>query len=305
MLWQELRQAMWVLWKSRGATALSILSIALGIGLTTGIFSVEDAVLLRPFLIERPAGLLYASSRADDGRNFLYGWPDYEDMVQAGAALGDFAAYARRGIILTHGEESELVFATPATANYFSLIGVRAEMGHASLEEAGGRPAAVLGHRLWMRLFGGDPGAIGKTVVLNGRAFSVTGVMPSDFTGLVRGISNDVWLSTDAWFGAPGNRNERQSRRGQFEMVARLKPGVSADSAAAQLDAAIRGPGKRKPAPVGTPATLLKAQFVSDWSRDMTIGGGSLLVLGLVPSMASAGPITPAVSFAPKEASAG
>jgi len=288
MFWQEIRQAMRVLWKSRGATALAILSIALGIGLTTGIFSVEDAVLLRPFPIDRPAGLLYASSRADDGRAFLYGWPDYEDMVHAGSDLGDFATYQRRASMLTHGEESELVFVTPATANYFSLIGVRAELGYASLDEAGGRPAAVIGHRMWIRLFGGDPGAIGKTIVLNGRALSVTGVMPADFTGLVRGISNDVWLNTEAWFGAMGNRNERQSRNGQFEIVTRLKPGVSAESAAAQLDAAIRGPGKRKPAPPGAHPTLLRAMFASDWNRDMIIGGGSLLVLGLVLFVACA-----------------
>jgi len=147
MFWQEMRLGIRLLWKARGATALSIVSIALGIGLTTGIFSVEDAMLLRPLPIDRPAGLLYASSRADDGRTVLYGWPDYEDMVQAGTALGDFAAYERRGVTLARPDESELVLATPATLNYFSLIGVRAALGRASLNDAEGQPAAVLGTR--------------------------------------------------------------------------------------------------------------------------------------------------------------
>src|ERR1017187_10126278 len=177
MFWQEIRLALRMLWKSGGATALSILSIALGIGLTTGIFSVEDAILLRPLPIDRPAGLLYASSRADDGRTMLYGWPDYEDIFEAGAALGDFGAYERRGLMLARPDETEMVLATPATPNYFSLVGVRAELGRASLDDAGGRPAAVLGHALWMRDFGGDPAIVGKSIVLSGTAFTVTGVV--------------------------------------------------------------------------------------------------------------------------------
>ena len=288
MFWQEIRLAMRVLWKSGGATALSILSIALGIGLTTGIFSVEDAVLLRPLPIDRPAGLLYASSRSDDGRAILYGWPDYEDMVQAGADLGDFAAFERRGLTMARPDGVEMVLATPATPNYFSLIGVRAALGRASLDDAAGRPAVVLGHSLWMRDFGGDPAILGKSIVLGGAAFTVSGVMPAEFTGLQRMVLNDVWVSTEAWFEALGNRDERQDRRGQFEIVARLKPGMSARSAASRLDAAIRGPGKHKPAPPGANPTLLRALFAPDWRMSTTIGGGSLLILGLILFVACA-----------------
>lgn len=288
MFWQEMRLGIRLLWKARGATALSIVSIALGIGLTTGIFSVEDAMLLRPLPIDRPAGLLYASSRADDGRTVLYGWPDYADMVQAGTALGDFAAYERRGVTLARPDESELVLATPATLNYFSLIGVRAALGRASLNDAEGQPAAVLGHSLWTRDYGGDAAIVGQTIVLGGAAFTVTGVMPAEFTGLQRGVVNDVWVSTGAWFEALGNRSERQGRRGQFEIVVRLKSGVSAATAAARLDAAIRGSGKRKPAPAGAIPTLLRAQFAPDWRISTTIGGGSLLILGLILFVACA-----------------
>ena len=288
MFWQELRLACRFLCKGRGATALSILSIALGIGLTTGIFSVEDAILLRPAPIDRPGRLLYASSRADDGRSILYSWVDYEDIRQAGAALGDFAAYERRGAILTRGDESELVLVTPSSGNYFSILGVKAAIGSTSLEDAGERPAAVLSHRLWMRVFGGDPGTIGRTMILNGTAFSVAGVMPAEFNGLARGVSNDIWLNAEAWFGAMGRRGERQGRNGQFEIVTRLKPGIRAESAADQLDAAIRGPGKHKPAPATARPTLLLAQFASDWKRSLTIGGGSLVILGLVLFVACA-----------------
>lgn len=244
--------------------------------------------MLRPLPIDRPAGLLYASSRADDGRTILYGWPDYEDMLQSGAALGDFAAYERRGLTLARPDETEMVLATPATPNYFSLVGVRAAVGLASLDDTGGRPAAVLGHALWMRDFGGDPAIVGKTIVLSGTAFTVTGVMPAEFTGLQRAVLNGVWVSTEAWFEALGNRRERQERRGQFEIVVRLKPGVSSGNAAARLDAAIRGPGKNRPAPAGATPTLLRAEFAPDWSMTTTIGGGSLLILGLILFVACA-----------------
>ncbi len=287
-MWQDLRLAVRLLWKSRGATALSIVSIALGIGLTTGIFSVEDAMLMRPFPLDRPAELLYATSRGDDGRTFLYGWPDYEDMVKAGAALGEFAAYQRRGVLLTRDEDREFLLATPATANYFSLLGVRAAIGRAALDDAAGRPAAVLGHRLWTRVFGGDPQIAGKTIVLNGTAFSVAGVLPADFSGLQRGVLTDIWIGTEAWFEALRNRGDRQDRKGQFEIVARLKPGVNPESAAARLDAAIRGPGKRNAAPAGKYATLLMAPFAPDWRKSMTIGGGTVLILGLVLFVACA-----------------
>ena len=287
ILWQELRLAVRLLWKSRGATGLSIVSIALGIGLTSGIFSVEDALLLRPLAIHQPAGVLYAVSRGDDGRAFMYGWPDYQDFVNAGAAWGEFAAYQRRGIMLTRDGELEHLLATPATPNYFSLLGVRAVLGRASLEEESGRPAAVIGHQLWMRVFGGDPRIVGKTVLLNRKAFVVAGVMPAEFTGLARGVACDVWVGTDAWFDVLNSEN-RNVRDSQFEIVVRLKSGVTPERAAAQLDAAIRGPGKRRPAPAGTSATYLKAQFAPDWRKSLVIGGGSLLVLALVLFVACA-----------------
>lgn len=287
-LWQDLRTALRVLAKSRGATGLSILSIALGIGLTTGTFSITDALLLRPFPLERPGEVLYATSRGDDGRNVPYGWPDYEDMVRAGQGLADLVAYQRRGITLVVGEESENVLTHAVTPNYFGLLGVKAALGRASVDESEGRPGAVLGYRLWQRRFGGAPQIVGKTILLNQKAFLVAGVMPAEFTGLVRGVATDIWVSMEAWFEVLGRRFERQERSGQMEIIARLKPGVSAERAAAQWDAAIRGPGKhRSPAP-GAAGTLLKARFAPGWKDNLTVGGGMLLMLGLVLFVACA-----------------
>jgi predicted permease len=288
-LWQDFRVAFRLLAKSPGTTALSVLSMALGIGLTAGIFSVVDAALLRPIAVDRPAELLQAISHADDGQPFdSYGWLDYQDMVRAGDGLVTLVAFQRRGTMLGGGEENLFPLTSPVTPNYFSVLGVRAELGVASVEAAEGRPQAVLGHRLWQRRFGGDPQIIGKTILLNQKALRVAGVMPAQFTGLGRGVVTDIWLSTDAWFTVFGNRGDQQSRNGQFYLVARLKPGVSAPHAAAVLDAAIRGEGKHKPAPAGATGTYLESKFALNWAAGLMFGGGLLLILGAILFVACA-----------------
>lgn len=274
--------ALRVLRKSPGTTGLSVLSIALGIGLTTGVFSVGDAMLLRPLAFERPSEVYQVSSIGDDGQPLFPGWDDYHDMVRAGAGLMEMAAYQRRGVMLAQGEDTEAILAYPVTPNFFTFLGVRAELGRAAVDPAAGRPGAVLGHRLWQRRFGADPKVVGQTVLLNGKAFTVAGVMPAQFTGLERGVVNDVWVSMDAWFDVLGNTYEKRGRSGQFEFVARLQPGVTPQRAGALLDAVIRGPGKHKPAPAGSTGTWLEGRFAPGWKASLLFGGGLAMVLGLV-----------------------
>jgi predicted permease len=283
----DLRAAFRHLAKSPGATALAVLSIALGIGLTTGIFSVADAVLLRPIAVERPSELLSVYSRADDGSWVGYGWLDYLDMVKAGPDLATIVALDRRSSMLSVGDEQQIVLTHFVTPNYFSVLGVRAQVGTASVDDAEGRPRAVLGHRVWERRFGGDPRIVGKTVLLNKEAFLVAGVMPAGFVGLNRGVVTDVWVNIDANFGALGDPSRETDRNGEIEMVARLKPGISAMRAAAVFDAAIRGVGKHKPAPSGTPGTMLEPRALG-WTADLIFGGGLMLILGGVLFVACA-----------------
>src|SRR5690349_15605766 len=102
MRYQDLRVAARVVAKNPIPTALSVLSIALGIGLTTAVFSVGDALILRPLPLERPDEVLTVFSRGDDGAVFMYGWPDYEDMRKSGAGFLDVAAYQKRGGMLAN-----------------------------------------------------------------------------------------------------------------------------------------------------------------------------------------------------------
>jgi hypothetical protein len=143
---QDFRVAARLVAKNPAAAVLSVLSIALGIGLTTGVFSLADGLLLRPLAIEHPGEVLKVVSVGDDGSPLLFGWPDYEDMRNGGAGVSDIAAYQMRGGMLANEEGgSDQVLVSPATPNYFSLLGVRAILGRASLDPGDGRPAAVLG----------------------------------------------------------------------------------------------------------------------------------------------------------------
>jgi hypothetical protein len=161
-LGQDVRTAVRVLNRSRGITVLCILSIGLGIGLTTSMFSLGDAVFLRPFPIERSGEVLWLTSRGDDGNWVHYGWPDYEDMARSASRLADLAAYERVGGILGTGDERQSVLVYPSSANFFRLLGVKAQLGRASFDPLGGHPAVVIGHRLWRQRFGGDPQIVGK-----------------------------------------------------------------------------------------------------------------------------------------------
>ncbi|MGD0666797.1 MAG: ADOP family duplicated permease [Bryobacteraceae bacterium] len=284
---RDLRLALRLLAKNPGATALAVLSIALGIGLTTGLFAVGDAVFLRPLPVEKPQELWSVTSRGDDGNFMMYGWLDYLDMAKALEGRAQFVATQRRGVQVGDSEDSQFVIIQPASPNFFQVLGVKAALGRASLGEAEGRPETVLGYRLWQTQFSSDPHIVGKTVLLNHKAFLVAGVMPEAFAGLERGVLIGVWVSTDAWFSTLGNREEEQSREGQFDLAARFRAPLSAARAQAQLDAAIRGPGKHKPAPRGAAGTTLEC-FVKPWLKDLILGGGMIAVFGLVLFVACA-----------------
>ncbi|MGD0498045.1 MAG: ADOP family duplicated permease [Bryobacteraceae bacterium] len=284
---RDLRLALRLLAKNPGATALAVASIALGIGLTTGLFATGDAALLRPLPVERPQDLWTVSARGDDGNYMQYGWPDYLDMAKALEGRAQLVATQRRGIQVGQDEDSEMAIVQPASPNYFRVVGVKTLLGRASLGESAGLPETVLGYRLWETHFAGDPRIVGKTVLLNEKPFLVAGVTPKVFPGLQRGILVGVWVSTDAWFSTLGNRREEQSRDGQFEVVARFRAPLTAARAAAELDAAIRGPERHKQAPSAVSGTWLMC-FVRPWRDELIFGGGMALVLGLVLFVACA-----------------
>src|SRR5271157_2554815 len=134
---RDFRLALRLFAKNPGATALAVLSIALGIGLTTGLFAVGDAVLLRPLPVDRPRDLYSVSSRGDDGNYMMYGWLDYLDMAKALEGRAELVATQRRGVLVGQDEDSEMVIIQPASANFFRMAGVKAAIGRTSMGESG------------------------------------------------------------------------------------------------------------------------------------------------------------------------
>jgi predicted permease len=281
----DLRVAWRVLRQSPGVTVVSVLSLIIGIAVTTAAFSVADGIFLRPLAVREPHKLLSAFSRGDDGQPVRYGWPDYQAMAAAVRGRAEVVAYQGRGTTLSvpgQDGEAELMLSYAVTPNFFGVLGVAPTMGELSLRDTGGDPPVVIGWRLWRRLLGGDRQAIGRTLLLGDRAFRVAGVLPEQFTGLQRGVAYDVYISMDSWFDVLGNARERTSRDGYFDVAVRPMPGADSGELESRLDAAMRAAGGRKPAPAGSPGTYLSQRFAPGWKADMIIGGGLMLLLVLV-----------------------
>ncbi len=286
---KDVRFGLRILAKNRGATILCILSVALGIGITTALFTIVEATVFRPAPFAHPEQLYKVSSQGDDGHTIGYGWPDCEAMAKAVAGSAELLAYQQRGTLLSRDEGSAPVLTHPVTTNFFSLLGVRAMLGEATVNMApDGRPQAVISRQFWQRCFGGDAGIVGRTVMLDQRAFTVAGVMPSAFRELPRGFLCDVWVGTDAWFDTLAHKSERDQLNGGFNVIVRLQPGANPRAVAARLDAPIRGPGFHKPAPAGSWGTKLDANFALNWPARIKVGGGLLPVFSLLLLIACA-----------------
>ncbi len=250
---QDVRFALRRLRKSPGFAVLAVVTLALGIGLNSAVFSVVDAVALRPLPVETPGELasLYTESL---GGGFTHGpvaFPDYLDLKEQAASFEDLAAHALSGMIFEHGGESQTILGEMATGNFFTLLGVRPHVGRLFNvdDDRTGDPqaVAVLSHRTYERRFGGTPDVIGSTIRLNGHPFTVVGVAQQGFYGLSRGLAPELWvpMRTTAWIGAQSIANSGEATPGLEKiddraqmwhwMIGRLRRGTTFDAAGAEL----------------------------------------------------------------------
>lgn len=231
-LLQDLRYALRTLLKKPGFALIAIVTLALGIGGSTAIFTVVDAALLRGLPYRSPDQLYHLWEKRPQQefgqREFSY--PDYQDYQQNKAL--EIAAYTGGGGIMSGRGEPERVFFPSATANFFSVLGVEPVIGR-SFQPGDDKPGTplvtVLTYGLWQRRFGGDPGIIGQSLTLNGQSYTVVGVLPASFQFALR--SADLWRPyqpTDAQL-------TRRFMHGT-NVIGRLKPGVSVQQAQSELD---------------------------------------------------------------------
>jgi predicted permease len=170
-----------------------------GLGANGAFFSLIDAALLRPLPVDAPHELVNVYTSRSDGSGYGgLSYLDYRDLVDGTPAFSGLLGFSGLMATLTGAGDPQVLFGEMVTGNYFSVLGVRPVVGRGFLPEEdrtpGTHPVVVVGHRLWQRRFAGDPGIVGRPITLNGRAYTVVGVAPESFTGLLfRGLPVDVW----------------------------------------------------------------------------------------------------------------
>jgi predicted permease len=247
-LLQDLRYAARVLRKSPGFTAVAVLTLALGIGANTAIFSIVDS-LLRPLPVKDPDQLTILAFRQGQGRLATqFSLPDLRDIrAQANATFSDILGYSVSYDGLSLNGQSERIFTNYVTGNYFSMLGIQPYLGRFILpsegQTLGADPILVLSYSYWRSRFGGDRRIIGKSVLLNGHPINVIGVAPPGFYGLRPMANAQAYLPfsmiTTYEFGLPNDLMVDRLQR-NLRVLGRLKPGVSLSNAAAALDVVAR-----------------------------------------------------------------
>ncbi len=233
-LWQDVRCGFRMLRKNLGFALVAVLTLALGIGANTAIFSVIHAVLLRPLPYDNPDRIVVVveSNPSKGFPQFSVSPPNYMDWRRDASAFQYISSVSRGNFSYTGGAEPERLSGANVAASFFSVMGAEPALGRVFLPEddvVGRASVVVLSYGLWTRRFGSDPQVIGKSLVLDGRPYRVVGVMQSGFQ-FPRGV--DVWLPSefDERSLGPGARGAHYLR-----VLARLKPGVSIDQAQTEM----------------------------------------------------------------------
>jgi predicted permease len=247
----DVKYALRWLRRSPGFAAVAILSLGLGIGANTAMFSLVDAVLLRPIPVSDPDTLVDVFTNSSDGDQYATSsYPDFLDLKAQNTVFSDMTAYSMMFAPLNLGDRARLVMGHIVTGNHFKLLGVRPMLGR-GLQPGDDRPDAdrvvVISHRMWQGDFGADPSIVGKTLQLRGQPYTVVGVAPAAFTGVVPIIVPELWLpiafadeiepaGINDNVPSPTGRTRLERRGSRWLFVkGRLKPGATAEAAAANV----------------------------------------------------------------------
>src|SRR5918998_5610528 len=242
-LWRDMRFAARMLRKSPAFTVVAVLSLALGIGANTAIFSVAAAVLSSAPKVKEPSRLFDVHGESNEEARFAASYPAYQEMRDGNTVLEGLLCWGELPLSLgTSAGRSEQAFGMIVSANYFDVLGVAPERGRffSPEEEAepGAHPVAVLSHAAWERRFGADPSAIGQPVRLNGQQFTVVGVAPKGFTSTLPVFAPDVWVPVSMQRQVlPASDMLGSVHAEWLQLTGRLKPGVTVEQAAAELSA--------------------------------------------------------------------
>ena len=239
---QDLKYGFRMLAKSPGFTAVAVITLALGIGLNASIFSVVNAVLLRPMPVHNPDELVgaYNTAPGEFVSHVPMAYADYKDLRDSSQSFTGLLAYATVPVSTELQGATQILTGEMVSGNYFSVLGINSVLGRTFTQDEDSVPGrdlvAVISHAAWQRRYGSDPAIVGKTLRLNGVPFNIIGVARPGFPGMFRGINAEVWvplMSSSVLRPAPTASDasaaaDWMGRRSRWLwVVGRLKPGVT------------------------------------------------------------------------------
>jgi predicted permease len=238
-LLQDLRFALRMLRKNPGFAAIAILTLALGIGANTALFSVVNGVLLNPLPYDYPDRLVAIYARTPDFRFSSISYPNFLDWCRYNHSFSNLASFRMDSFNLTGMGEPERLKANMVSASFFTLLGVKPVLGRVFADQEdqlGGAPVALISEGLWKRKFNSSPDVVGKSITLNAKLYTITGVIPASFhyeNGNFQ-TGSDVYVPIGQW-NEPLFRDRRTGMG--MDAVGRLKPGVTLVQASSDMSA--------------------------------------------------------------------
>ncbi|MBS1812746.1 MAG: ABC transporter permease [Acidobacteria bacterium] len=239
---QDLRYGMRMLRKHKGFSAVAVLTLALGIGANTAIFSLLNTALLRPLPIAQPEQMVSISQGEGNGRFSGVSYPNYRDVRDRNDVFAGVIGYRFAPLSLSHDGINERLWGYVVSGNYFDVLGVKPLLGRVITPEddrnRGAHPVVVLSHQCWQQRFGGTPSVLGKNIVVNGGSYTVIGVAPQGFYGTEVIAAPEVWfpMMMQAQLEAGNDWLDKRGVDNIFVM-GRLKPGVNVIQAQSAMDA--------------------------------------------------------------------
>ena len=250
--WQDVRYSLRMLLKAPGYAAIAILTLALGIGANTTIFSWINSALLNPVPGLYKPGEVVSLALGTPTQPFGFTYPDLEAVRNGQQSFSGIAACWFAQMSLTGKAKPERVWGMVATANYFDVLGVQPILGRTFLpsedEKLDGAPVAVISYRLWQTHFGARPDVVGQNIEINKHAYTIVGVTPAVFQGSQTGVRTEIWvpIMMEAQLDARGDLIH-DHHNFWLLLFARLKPGVSLAQAQAEMTLRLKPEAKNYP----------------------------------------------------------
>src|SRR5216684_5931507 len=254
-LLQDMRYGLRLLWKSPGFTIIAVLSLALGVGANTAIFSIVNAVLLRSLPFSHPDRLvkIVANNRGVGAQDIGLSVPELDDLRSRAGVFEQVTATQGGPTNLTGGERPQHLELLEVSPNYFSMLGISAHIGRVfgpGDEAQGFAEAVVISDSLWARGFGRNPGILGRKLQLDNDPYTIVGVLPPGFRHPGRTVASDVEVWTTAGFHSTPFPKPIRNLRILPGAIARLRSGITLAQARSQMDAL---------------ANALRAQYPNDY----------------------------------------